>query len=328
MSPVVRTRAYVAFALVCVIWGTTYLGIKVALETIPPMTMGGIRYTIAGIVLAAALRLRGTPLPPRSTWPSFSFVGFFMLGLGNGGVVYAEQFVPSGLAAVLIATSPFWMTGVESLWPGGERLRLRHLAGLIVGFAGILVLVWPDLMTSFTGGSRYGAGVLALQLACLGWAIGSSYAKRFSQSRDVLAGAAMQMFFGGMWMLLFATLAGEWPRLHFTGKTALALAYLTVAGSIAAYTAYAYALKYLPVSTVSLYTYVNPIIAVMLGTLLLDEPFGARMLVAAAIIAVGMLIVRTSGAPVVTAGESGAGVTRGPLARPQPSPAQTSSFPR
>lgn len=295
MSPVVRRRAYLAFVLVCLIWGTTYLAIKVALETIPPMAMGGIRYAVAGIVLGAGLWLRGTPLPPRSTWPSFAFVGFFMLGLGNGGVVYAEQFVPSGLAAVLIATSPFWMTGVESLWPGGERLTLRHLFGLIVGFGGILVLVWPDLLTSLSGGSRYGIGVLALQIACVGWAIGSSYAKRFSQSRDVLAGAALQMFFGGAWMLLFATLAGEWPRLHFNPTTAFALAYLTVAGSIAAYTAYAYALKYLPVSTVSLYTYVNPVIAVALGTLLLGEPFGARMVVAAVIIAAGILIVRTGG---------------------------------
>lgn len=302
MSPVTRKRAYLAFAMVCLIWGTTYLGIKIALETVPPMAMGGLRYTTAGLVLAAVLWLRGTPMPGRSTWPSFMFVGFFMLGLGNGGVVVAEQYVPSGLAAVLIATSPFWSMGVESLWRGGERLGLRQFCGLVVGFAGILVLVWPDLMTSFSAGSRYGLGVLALQLACLGWAIGSSYAKRYSQSRDVLAGAAMQMIFGGMWMLLFATVAGEWSRLHFTGKTAFALVYLTLAGSLAAYTAYAYALKYLPVSTVSLYTYVNPIIAVVLGTLLLDEPFGVRMLIAGAIIAAGMVIVRTSGVRVAPEG--------------------------
>lgn len=291
MSPVVRKRAYIAFAAVCLIWGTTYLAIKVALETIPPFAMGGIRYTVAGVVLGAALWLRGTALPPRASWPSYAMVGFFMLGLGNGGVTFGEQYVPSGLAAVLIATSPFWMTGVESLWPGGERLRLRQIAGLIVGFSGILVLVWPDLLASFNGTSSYGIGVLALQIACVGWAIGSSYAKRFTQARDVLAAAAMQMLFGGIWMLLFATAAGEWPRLAFNPKTTIALVYLTVAGSIAAYTAYAYALKYLPVSTVSLYTYVNPVIAVALGTLLLGEPFGARMLVAAAIIALGILIV-------------------------------------
>ena len=291
MSPVIRKRAYLAFIAVCLIWGTTYLGIKVALETIPPFAMGGIRYFTAGLVLALVLRLRGTPMPPISSWPSFAFVGFFMLGLGNGGVTFGEQFVPSGLAAVLIATSPFWMIGVESLWRDGERMTLRHAAGLVVGFAGILVLVWPDLLVSLSGGSRYGLGVLGLQIACVGWAIGSSYAKRHSQSRDVLAGAALQMAFGGFWLLLFATLAGEWPHLSFNVKTSAALVYLTVFGSIAAYTAYAYALKYLPVSTVSLYTYVNPVIAVVLGTLLLAEPFGVRMLIAAAIIALGMLIV-------------------------------------
>lgn len=290
MSPVVRKRAYLAFAAVCVIWGTTYLGIKIALETIPPFAMGGLRYTAAGITLALLLRMRGTPLPPLQSWPSLALVGFFMLGLGNGGVTYGEQYVPSGLAAVLIATSPFWMTGVESLWPGGERLKARHIAGLIVGFSGILVLVWPDLFASSASAS-YAVGVMALQVACVGWAIGSSYAKRFTQTRDVLAAASLQMFFGGVWMLVFATLAGEWPRLAFNGRTSFALVYLTVFGSIAAYTAYAYALKYLPVSTVSLYTYVNPVIAVVLGTLLLDEPFGARMLVAAAIIAAGILIV-------------------------------------
>jgi len=291
MSPVVRKRAYIAFGAVCLIWGTTYLAIKVALETIPPFAMGGLRYTTAGLALALLLRLRGTPLPPPAAWPSLALVGFFMLGLGNGGVTYGEQFVPSGLAAVLIATSPFWMTGIESLWPGGERLHARHVLGLIVGFSGILVLVWPDLVASFTAGSRYGIGVLALQIACVGWAIGSSYAKRFTQARDVLAAASLQMVFGGAWMLLFASLTGEWPRLAFNGKTAFAFVYLTIAGSIAAYTAYAYALKHLPVSTVSLYTYVNPVIAVVLGTLLLGEPFGARMLVAAAIIAIGIVIV-------------------------------------
>ena len=291
MSPVVRRRAYLAFIAVCLIWGTTYLAIKVALETVPPFAMGGLRYFVAGITLAALLRVRGTRLPAVASWPSFAFVGFFMLGLGNGGVTFGEQYVPSGLAAVLIATSPFWMIGLESLWKDGERLTWQAAIGLAVGFAGILVLVWPDLLASFSGGSGYALGVLALQIACLGWAIGSTYAKRHSQSGDVLAGAAMQMTFGGLWLLIFATLAGEWPSVSFNLRTGAATIYLTIFGSIAAYTCYAYALKHLPVSTVSLYTYANPVIAVVLGTVLLDEPFGARMLVAAAIIALGMVIV-------------------------------------
>ncbi len=294
MSPMVRKRAYLAFIAISVIWGTTYLGIKLALETIPPFALGGLRYVAGGVILALLIRARGVRLPPVSAWPPFAVIGLLMLGFGNGGVTYAEQFVPSGLAAVMIATTPFWMTGVEALVGKGERLGTRKIAGLAVGFAGIVVLVWPDLLASVSSGSGsgYGAGLIALQLACIGWAFGSSYSKRLSQKTDVLASAAMQMMFGGVWMLLVATVAGEWPRLHFNVTTSAALLYLILAGSVAGYAAYAYALKHLPVSTVSMYAYINPVIAVALGTLLLGEPFHARMLVAAAIIAAGIMIVR------------------------------------
>lgn len=295
MSPVVRRRAYLAFVAICLIWGTTYLAIKVALETIPPFTMGGLRYLAGGAILALIIRARGVRLPAVRDWPPFAVIGFLMLGFGNGGVTYAEQFVPSGLAAVLIATTPFWMTSVEALVGKGERLGLRKFVGLAVGFTGILVLVWPDLVASASGGSKYGAGVLALQLACLGWALGSSYAKRHSQETDVLAAASMQMLFGGAWLLLAGAIAGELPRLHFNPTTSAALLYLVLAGSVAGYAAYAYALKHLPVSTVSMYAYINPVIAVALGTILLGEPFHARMLVAAAIIAAGIAIVRMRG---------------------------------
>lgn len=295
MTAVVRRRAYLAFIAICLIWGTTYLAIKLALETIPPFTMGGLRYVTGGVILALILRVRGIRLPASRDWPPFAVIGLLMLGFGNGGVTYAEQFVPSGLAAVLIATTPFWMTSVEALVGKGERLGLRKLAGLAVGFSGILVLVWPDLVESASGGSKYGRGILALQLACIGWAFGSSYAKRLSQTTDVLAAAAMQMLFGGAWMLLAAAVVGELPRLHFNPTTSAALLYLILAGSVAGYAAYAYALKHLPVSTVSMYAYINPVIAVALGTILLGEPFHARMLVAAAIIAAGITIVRTRG---------------------------------
>lgn len=293
MSPVVRRRAYLAFAAISIIWGTTYFAIKVALETIPPFAMGGLRYVIGGVILALMLRARGVNLPPVAAWPPLAVIGLLMLGFGNGGVIYAEQFVPSGLAAVIIATTPFWMTGVQALLSKGERLTSRQAFGLVIGFTGIIVLVWPDLLSSFSAGSRYGVGIFALQLACIGWAFGSSYAKHVSQTSDVLAGAAMQMIFGGGWMLLASTVTGEWPRLHFNAATSASLLYLILAGSVAGYAAYAYALKHLPVSTVSLYAYINPVIAVALGTLLLDEPFHGRMIVAAVIIAAGIAIVRS-----------------------------------
>src|SRR5687767_6106432 len=140
-----KRLAYFAWVAVCIIWGTTYFGIRVCLESIPPALMGGLRWCIAGALLIAYLRLRGEPLPPPSRWGGITLMGFLLLGLGNGGVVFAEQWVPSGLAAVLVATAPFWMAAVEGSLRDGERLNLMSVVGLVVGFSGILVLVWPDV---------------------------------------------------------------------------------------------------------------------------------------------------------------------------------------
>lgn len=285
-------RAWSAWVAVCLIWGTTYLAIKVALETIPPFLMGGMRYSIAGGLLAIILRLRGHRLPSVSAWPSLVIVGFFMLAFGNGGVVLAEQWVPSGLTAVLIGTSPFWMTGVNALFSREHVMNARQWIGLAIGFAGIVVLVWPEITAGGVGGRNFAWGVVAVQAACAGWALGSAYTKRHVLPADILGSAAMQMIFGGGWMLIFGTLLGEWSLLSFTPKTAAMFSYLTLAGSLVAYACYSYALKHLDVAIVSLYSYVNPVIAVILGTLLLGEPFHARMLVAAAIILIGMLTVR------------------------------------
>jgi drug/metabolite transporter (DMT)-like permease len=296
-----RRLAYVAWVAVCLIWGTTYLGIRISLESVPPALMGGIRWTIAGAMLAAYLVARGQKLPRPNRWGGIALLGFLMLGLGNGGVVYAEQYVPSGLAAVLVATSPFWMAAVEACLPDGERLRPSVLAGLIVGFGGIVALVWPDL----TGGTRDGrgflAGIVALQIASIGWSIGSSYSKRHGRASDhdasgsfddVLASASFQMLAGGLIMIAAGTLRGEWSALSFTPRTIAAMAYLATVGAIGGFVAYTYALRHLPVSFVSLYAYINPVIAVALGVLVLHEPFTSRMAVAAALVFAGVAIVR------------------------------------
>ena len=148
-----RKRAYGAWVAVCLIWGTTYLAIRICLESIPPALMGGLRWTIAGSLLTIYLVARGQPLPPRRTWGSIALLGLLLTGLGNGGVVFAEQWVPSGLTAVLVATSPFWMATIEAVLFDGERFRLNTLAGLTVGFSGIVLLVWPDLTLDTTGHS-------------------------------------------------------------------------------------------------------------------------------------------------------------------------------
>lgn len=291
-----RRLAYFAWVMVCLIWGTTYFGIRVSLESMPPALMGGLRWTIAGGLLASYVAVRGHRLPPPSRWGGILLLGFLMLVLGNGGVVVAEQWVPSGLAAVLVACAPFWMAAVEACLPDGERLRGKVVAGLLIGFGGILVLVWPDL--KFDGGANRGflAGVLALQVAAFGWSLGSSYSRRHGRSDNVLGTTAYQMLAGGLMMTAAGTVRGEWAHLFFTTRTAMALTYLSTIGAIGGFVAYTYALRHLPVSFVSLYAYINPVIAVTLGVLFLGEPFDRRMAAAAALVLAGVAVVRWKGA--------------------------------
>jgi drug/metabolite transporter (DMT)-like permease len=296
-----RRLAYLAWVAVCLIWGTTYLGIRVSLESMPPSLMGGLRWTFAGGLLALYLRIRGEKLPPPSRWGSIALLGFLLLGLGNGGVVFAEQWIPSGLAAVIVGTSPFWMSAVEACIPGGERLRPSIIAGLIIGFGGIVVLVWPELTLGSAGAGPFLAGVIALQIAELGWSLGSSYSKRQPPRENVFATTAYQMLAGGLIMLAVGTIRGEWRDLFFTSRTTLAFLYLSTIGAIGGFVAYTYALRHLEVSFVSLYAYINPVIAVALGVFLLNEPFTSRMAVAGLLVFTGVAVVRYTGAPVLRA---------------------------
>src|SRR3954469_6624853 len=186
-SPRERRLALIAWLAVCVIWGTTYLGIRITLESMPPMLMGGLRWTLAGGALGIYMRWRGERIT-RSVVSSAVVLGFLMLVLGNGGVVWAEQYVPSGLAAVIVASSPFWMAGVEAFRADGERLTWRAAIGFLIGFGGIVLLVWPELRhgaATASGRAGFLGGILALQVACLGWSIGSSYSKRHARSESV-----------------------------------------------------------------------------------------------------------------------------------------------
>jgi drug/metabolite transporter (DMT)-like permease len=298
MSP--ARRAYAAFIITSIVWGTTYLAIRIALETIPPMLMASARWIVAGTVLIAALAARGEKLPGPREWPALTILGILLLGFGNGAVVWAELTVPSGLTAVLVATVPFWMVGIDAAAnrtapaATADPLATRRVIGLLVGFSGIVLLVWPELKVS--GARGFLTGVISTQIACIGWALGSSYAKRRARAgaveENVLASAAFEMLFGGVALLVVGVALGEWSRVAFTPRTTLALAHLIVFGSIAGFTAYIYALKHLPVATVSLYAYINPLIAVVLGVLILHEPFSVRMAAAAAIVLAGMAMVR------------------------------------
>ena len=293
--------AWAAWVTICLVWGTTYLAIRVALETIPVFLVAGLRWMAAGLALGAFSIVTGRPLPGPRMWGSLALLGFLMNVVGNGFVVWAEQFVASGLTAVVIASVPFWSVGIESSLKSGERLQWRALAGLAIGFAGIIVLVWPEITMGGREGRAVIGGVIALQLACLGWALGTSYTKRHPSSADPLAASTVQMIFSGVMLLAIATANDEWSRLTFSPRTLGAMIYLTVAGSIVAYTAYVYAVNHLPISTVSLYAYINPLIAVALGSLLLGEQFSFRIIIAAGLVLAGIAVVRGVQSPGATA---------------------------
>lgn len=282
--------AYGAWLAVCFLWGTTYLGIRIALETVPPMLVGGMRFTMAGAAILCVMAMLRQKLPSPREWPALAVLGVLLLGFGNGGVVWAEQTLPSGLTAVLVATVPFWMVGVEWLAGKPEPFTASRVLGLVVGFLGIVLLVWPELQLG--EGRAFLGAVGATQLACVGWAIGSTYSRRRSPTENVLVTAAAQMLFGGLAMLVAGTLLGEWSRLAVSGRSAVAVLYLFLFGSVAGFSAYAYALKHLPVSTTSLYAYVNPVIAVVLGTIVLDESWSPRLVAAGATVLIGMALVR------------------------------------
>jgi drug/metabolite transporter (DMT)-like permease len=216
-----------------------------------------------------------------------------MIGFGNGALVWAQQFVPSGVAAVLVSVIPFWMIGVEALMPNGEPIRKRQVLGLLLGFGGI-VLLTSSSMNDTAPSRQVVLGVVMTQLSCLGWAIGSAYAKRHKREENLFAATAVQIMCGGAILMVLATLTGEWSHVAPTPRSLTAVLYLVVVGTFVGYVCYVYALKHLPVSVVSLYAYANPVIAVILGSLVLKERFTARMAVAIAVIFAAMLIVRTA----------------------------------
>ena len=286
-----KPLAYAAFVTVCLIWGTTYLAITVALDTVPVLLLAGLRWMCAGVVMSALMLATGRGLPRPALWGPLLLLGVLMNVVGNGFVVYAQQYVASGLTAVLIATTPFWSALIERLLPNGERFSRRALTGLGLGFTGIVILVWPEMTNGGAGGRAFIVGVIAIQLACVGWVLGTAYARRHELGDNPFRSTALQMVFSGTMLLTAATINGDWSHLSFTPRTIVAMLYLSIAGSLVAYSAYIYAIQHLPLSLVSLYAYINPMIAVTLGTLLLSEPFSTRIGISAALVLAGTWIV-------------------------------------
>lgn len=286
--------AYGAWAAVCFFWGTTYLAIAVGLESFQPTLFAGLRFLVAGGLLFFVMsRQQGARLPIGREWFDLGVVGLMLLGVGNGAVVWAEKWVPSGMAALLVATSPFWATALERLQKDGARIGVRGLLGMAVGFGGLAMLVGPQLFGAELNG-KYVLGVVIIQVGCFFWQAGSVYAKLRPAGVSPLMASAVQMLWAGVALTVAGTLAGEWAGMRFSARSAGALVYLIVFGSIVAYSAYTYAIQKLPLPLVSTYSYVNPLVALALGWLILSEPLGWREAGAALVILLGVALVKTS----------------------------------
>lgn len=296
LNSVSTTSLVLAFAAIYLIWGSTYLAIRYAVETIPPLLMMAARHCTAGIALYAWLRLRGTPAPLRTHWKSAAIAGaFFFLG-SHGMLAWAEQKVPSGLAALLCATLPLWIVALSKFLGKRRDLSGQVIAGLVLGFIGVAVLIGPAAFHSENNLSLFGAAVV-LFCAFL-WAAGTMYTQRAWLPSSSSLSSAMQMIMGGVLLCVVGAATGEAGRFHVAGltlKSVLALAYLTVFGSLVAFTAFTWLHKVSSPTRNSTYAYVNPVVAVFIGWLLAGEPVGFRTLAATVIILSGVALVNMTG---------------------------------
>lgn len=283
-----RIAIVIAFAALYLIWGSTYLGILFAIRAIPPLLMAGSRFFLAGLIMLAIARWRGAPRSSFREWRSALMVGACLLLCGNGGVTVAEQWVPSGLASLLVATVPIYISLLDWLSGAAARPGSLVLLGLAGGFVGIGILVGPVwLTTGAMSGGHMGAGMLILLFGSLVWSIGSLYSRRIPIARSPLFFSGQTMLSGGGLMLISGLLLGEGRDFHFRNLNLVSLgafAYLVLVGAIVGYTAYIWLLRHCDPAKVATYAYVNPVVAVLLGAFFADEDLTGRTVVAAAVI--------------------------------------------
>jgi drug/metabolite transporter (DMT)-like permease len=285
------------FALIYLVWGSTYLAIRFAVETIPPFLMAGGRFLIAGTVLYVALRLRGEAAPSPGGWRFAAVTGALLLLGGNAVQAWAQQWVPSGLASLVVGASPLWFVALDWLAFRGPRPASRVAAGIAVGFAGLALLTHAAPRTA----SAPAAAWAAMVLAPLSWALGSLLARRRPAGQSPFLTSATQMLVGGVLMILVGTVRGEWSALADSGvsaRSAAAFAYLTVVGSLVAFSTYIWLLGVTTPAAVSTYAYVNPLVAVLLGWMLAGEPLDAAQLAAGGVVLASVALVVSVPKPV------------------------------
>lgn len=291
-----RTKIWLALISLYLVWGSTYLAIRFAVETIPPFLMAGTRFLISGIILYTWRRAAGDPAPSRRQWRSAVIVGLLLLLGGNGLVSWAEQHVASGIAALMVASIPLWMVLIEAMRRGGSRPDWKIMLGLVIGFGGLVLLVSESSGISAADGVDFAAlGVLLI--AALIWSFGSIYSRDADMPESSLLGTGIEMLAGAVGLLLVGSILGEWNGLRLgdiTTNSALGLLYLVVFGSLIGFVSYGWLLRNAPIPLVSTYAYVNPIVAILLGAWLGRELITIRIVLSALIIIGSVVVINLS----------------------------------
>ena len=295
-----KSKVWLALLALYIVWGSTYLGIKFAIETIPPFFHAGVRFLASGLILVIWQRSAGSSMPTRRQWISTGIIGTLLLLGGNGLVAWAEQTIPSGIAALIIASVPMFLVIGEAVRPNGVKPNWQGVVGLLIGFVGIFILVGPS---EISGGTTKlnPLGVVALLSACLFWATGSIYSKTADLPKSSLMNTGAQMLVGSISLFIVSGLSGElngWNIVDVSSRSIYGLLYLTFVGSLVGFASYGWLLQNAPISLVSTYAYVNPIVAVLLGVWLADEVLEPRIWLATAII-IGSVIFINSTRPKV-----------------------------
>lgn len=291
-EPPPRWKVLLAFAAIYLIWGSSYLGVRFAIETIPPFLMAGLRFTLAGTILILWRRQRGETWPTRANWQAAVISGSLLFLTANGAVVWATQHVPSGIVSIMGATIPLWMTLIDWLRYSSARPGTRVFVGVALGMVGIVLLISPGQLAG--GGPIYPPAALALIVGPLGWSIGSLYSRHADLPASPMMSTGMQLFAGGLLMLILSLgtgeVAGFQPAL-VSLRSVLAFIYLFTIASIVAFSAYVWLLHVSTPARVSTYAFVNPVVAVFLGAALANEPLTPRTLIAAAVILAGVILI-------------------------------------
>lgn len=288
-----KTKLWIALLALYIVWGSTYLAIRFSVETIPPFLHASMRFLVSGAILYAWRRAAGDATPTRSNWKAAAIVGTFLLLGGNGLVSLAEKTVPSGIAALVIATVPFWLVLFEAFRSGGVKPTFRSILGLVIGFGGVFILIGPSEITG--SGQKFDTfGVIVLLIAPVLWSLGSIYAKNADMPKSTLISTGMQMLAGSVALFIVSVATGELNGFNFgdvSTRSWWGLIYLITFGSLIGFVSYGWLLHNAPISLVSTYAYVNPVVAVFLGWLLAGEALNARIGLAAAIIVGSVILI-------------------------------------